>query len=125
MGPQRLLLVDDEETILFALSQYFRGLSYRVDCAREREEAQALLSCVSYGCLVTDVRLSQAHGREGLELASFVYRSCASTRVVILTAYAGPDVEALSYVKGVDAILAKPIALETLADQIRRLVAPC
>jgi DNA-binding NtrC family response regulator len=124
MGANRLLLVDDEETILFAVAQYFRGLSYQVDCAREREEAQALLTCVRYGCLVADVCLSRAHGREGLELASYAHR-CFDTRVVLLTGCPTPDTAALATLEGIDAVLTKPVSLDILAGEIRRLVSSC
>ncbi len=31
----RLLVVDDEEAILFAMKDYFEALGYAVDCARD------------------------------------------------------------------------------------------
>lgn len=35
--PLPILLVDDEESILFATREYFTALGYRADCARELE----------------------------------------------------------------------------------------
>jgi two-component system OmpR family response regulator len=119
----RILLVDDEEAVLFALSRYLRDLDYRVDCARELEEAQALLTCVPYDCLITDNRLTRAHGAEGLELAGFVRRSCAETRVLILTAYTTTEIERAATSRGVAAVLSKPIGLAQLAEHVDRLVA--
>jgi two-component system nitrogen regulation response regulator GlnG len=122
MGIQRLLLVDDEESILFALSRYFRGLRYRVDCARELEEAQALVTHTPYECIISDIRLSRSHGGEGFELTRFVRRSCAATRVILLTAYASNELETAALERGADAVLSKPIDLAALAEHIGRLV---
>ena len=43
----RLLIVDDEAAIRFALAEYFRENGWTVDSAAEKEEAEALLACRS------------------------------------------------------------------------------
>ena len=48
MKPPQLLIVDNEDTILFALKRYFAKLCYRVDLASELEEAEALLAHTCY-----------------------------------------------------------------------------
>jgi CheY-like chemotaxis protein len=118
MRAQRILLVDDEEAVLFGLASFLRDGAHRVDCARELEEAQALLTCVAYDWLITDLRLTRAHGAEGLELAGFVRRSCCDTRVLVLTAYTTSDIERAAIARGASAVLTKPIALAQLAHII-------
>ena len=54
---QRILVVDDEATILFAMKEYLSGGGFTVDCAAEREEAQALIANVSYCAVIADLRL--------------------------------------------------------------------
>jgi DNA-binding response OmpR family regulator len=122
MDAPRLLVVDDEEPILFALSDYFTAHGFRVDCARELEEAEALLAHVPYACLIADLRLTGTHGAEGLELVSFVRRSCATTRIILLTAYGTGEIERSARLRGGDAFVHKPIALQDLADLVVRLV---
>ena len=39
----RLLIADDETSILFAMKEYFEALGYAVDCAADEERALALL----------------------------------------------------------------------------------
>jgi hypothetical protein len=49
MSP-RLLVVDDEDSILVGLRRFFDACGFHTDCASEREEAAALLDCLdSYG----------------------------------------------------------------------------
>jgi len=39
----RLLVVDDEESICFSMSEYFSLQGYKVDTAQELEEAERLI----------------------------------------------------------------------------------
>ena len=121
MDAKRILLVDDEEPILFAVSEYFKGRGYLVHCARELEEAQALLLHIHYECLIADVRLTSSHGAEGLELVSFVRRICARTRIVLLTAFASAELERSAIARGSDGFVQKPIALSQLARLVQEL----
>src|SRR5204862_240786 len=75
-GVAHILIVDDEETILFAMGQYIMAQGCTVDTARELEEAQALLSNIRYHLVVADLRLSGTHGSEGLDLVGMVRECC-------------------------------------------------
>jgi len=112
----RMLVVDDEESILLAIREYFVPLRYEVDCAQELEEAEALLSHIRYGLLIADLRLTGIHGNEGLELIRFVRERSPWTRIVVLTGYGSPEMESEAIERGVDAFLQKPVPLAALAD---------
>ncbi len=122
MAGQRLIIIDDEEPILFALSAYFGTAGYQVACARRLEEARDMLAKESYACVIADLRLSGIHGVEGLEILSLVREKCPRTRFVLLTAYGSPEVERRAKLSGADAVLQKPVALRALADLVGRLV---
>lgn len=117
----RILVVDDEEPILFAISEYFEPLGYQVDCARELEEAEALLSHVRYALLIADLRLTGIHSNEGLELIRFTRDRSPLTRVIVLTGYGSADMEAEALGRGVDAFLQKPMPLAELAEIVAEL----
>jgi len=120
----RILVVDDEESILLAIREYFAPLRYEVDCARELEEAEALLSHIRYGLLIADMRLTGIHGNEGLELIRFVRERSPWTRIVVLTGYGSPEMESEALDRGVDAFLQKPVPLAELAEIVAALTAP-
>jgi DNA-binding response OmpR family regulator len=120
--PQRLLLIDDEEPILFALREYFTAYGYDVDCAREMEEAEALLANVPYAAVIADLRLTGSHGAEGLEIIGYVRERCPWTRIIILTAYGSTEVEAEARRRGVDSFLHKPKPLPEVAQIVYALV---
>jgi len=56
----RLLVVDDEESICFSMSEYFALQGYRVDTARELEEAEKLIEATEYKVVIQDLRLTSA-----------------------------------------------------------------
>ena len=118
----RLLVIDDEEPILFATKDYFETKGFAVDCAQEVEEAEALLSHVSYAAMIADLRLTGAYGTEGLSLVRFAKERHPETRVVLLTAYGSREVEAEALRLGVDCFLQKPKPLPDLAQIVFGLV---
>ena len=111
----RILIVDDEELIVQAMRKYFAGLGYSVDAAYELEEAQALLGHYKYDLVIADLRLTGIGGVEGLQIVADVHQKCASTRVILLSAYGTPEIERESYQRGADAFLHKPKAMMEIA----------
>src|SRR5688572_3579258 len=65
-----LLIVDDEEPILFAMREYFESVGFEVDCAARLEEAETLLASRHHSALIADLRLTTAGRSEGLALVA-------------------------------------------------------
>jgi len=117
----RLLVVDDEEAIVHATAMFFRAHGWTVDVAREREEAEALLSSSRYAVVLADMRLTGVHGREGLELVGFVRDRCPWTKIVVLTGYVSEELAAEAQRRGADLFLEKPVPLSELVKTATRL----
>jgi DNA-binding NtrC family response regulator len=118
----RVLVVDDEESILFATREYFEALGFEVHGARELEEAEALLSHVTYSVVIADLRLTGIYGTEGLAMVAFVKERCPHTAIVLLTAYRTPQAEAEARRLGVDSFVQKPKPLPDLAQIVFALL---
>ncbi|HEY0593215.1 MAG TPA: response regulator [Thermoanaerobaculia bacterium] len=118
-----MLVVDDEKTITFAIHHYFPRRGYRVDCAQELEEAEALMANVHYDVVIADLRLTGVHGSEGLEIIRSVRERHPRTRVILLTAYGSPEIEAAAIRFGVHSFLQKPKPLAELAEVVYNVVA--
>jgi CheY-like chemotaxis protein len=110
-----VLLLDDEEAILLPTARYFRGLGWSVDCAREPEEGEALISHRHYDLAILDVRVTRFGGTGGLELLREIRRRDHSTSVIVLSAYVSPEVDAEARRLGAAAVLRKPQSLPSLA----------
>lgn len=119
---RRLLIVDDEESILGGMQRYFQARGYEVDCAREAEEAEALLDHTSYDCLVADLCLTTGHGPDGLGLVGHARALSPRIRILVLTAIEGTPTQAEAFRLGADAYLRKPTALAEVACVIGHLL---
>ena len=120
--PYRLLVVEDEVTVQAALKKYFTAAGFEVRCACELEEAEALLVTDSYDIVIADLRLSWSYAAEGLEILRFVRRDSRGTRVIILSAYASPDLQHSARALGAGAFFQKPAALPDIAATVKCLL---
>lgn len=83
-----VLLVDDEESIRFAVAQYLTAKGYAVEVASTRAEAERLFAARRHPAVVTDLQLTYAEPRGGLELIHNVLADAPSTTTILVTAYA-------------------------------------
>lgn len=118
----RLLVVDDESMICFAISDYFTGRGFRVDCASRVTEAQELLSKGCYSVVIADLHLAGNDRKDGIDVVKLTHKLCPATHILVLTSYGAADVEAEARENGADAFLLKPKPLPELAQIIYGLV---
>jgi DNA-binding NtrC family response regulator len=118
----RLLVIDDEAPILFALREYFTLRGYEVDCAREPAEAEALIAGGTYAVIIVDLCLSGAEGTEGLGLIECARRRCPQTYIILLTAYGSPATEREALRRGANQVLHKPMPLPRMASVLAGIV---
>lgn len=116
----RLLIVDDEEAILFAGEMYFSDCGFDVDCARERRDAEVLLEHVRgagecYSAVIADLRIRGVSDTEGLDILDYVKKRCPQALRILLTAYGSPEIERRACELGIDILLHKPKPLPEIA----------
>jgi DNA-binding response OmpR family regulator len=120
---RRVLVLDDEPTILLALQRYLTRLGMEVDCASEMEEAEALLvGRGGYHVIIADLALAGSAGMEGLEFVRFARLHSPLTRIVMLTAHGSSDVELEARRRGVDVFIRKPRPLAEIAAIVTQLM---
>jgi DNA-binding response OmpR family regulator len=115
-APRRVLVVDDESTILFAMREFFSELGFLVHTASEREEAEALLGNVAYVGVIADLRLLGSDSREGLGVIAAARERSRDTRIIVLSAFTCPELEIEARSRGADAVLRKPSPLSEVAS---------
>ena len=120
--PRKLLVVDDEESICFSMSEYFSQHGFKVDTAREMEEDEGLLKQTEYKVIIQDLRLGAARHPDGIEIIKMVHQRNPDTRIVVLTSYGSPEVEAQARDAGADAFLRKPKPLSQVAQVVQGLI---
>jgi CheY-like chemotaxis protein len=115
----RILVVEDERPVRETLVQGLAREGYAVSAARDAGEALAVLGGEPIDLVVTDLVLP---GGSGLEIARTVKRRQPGAAVVLVTGWPGQVDAATLTSHGVDAIVEKPVGLETLRGTISALI---
>jgi DNA-binding NtrC family response regulator len=115
----KILIVDDLKEILLTMSRYFAIHGYDVDCASEKEEAEALISANNYAVVVTDLHLTPVKSNEGLDIVRLLHHESPETKVIMLTAYSTEEVEKEADKHGIAMFLRKPISLPVLRQAVQ------
>ena len=119
---RHLLVVDDEQSICFSMSEYFSRHGFMVDTAREQGEAERLIENTNYQVVIQDLRLGITHHHGGLEIIKLIHQRNPETRIVVLTSYGSTEIEAEARRSGADAFLQKPKPLSQVAQVIQGLI---
>src|SRR5881275_2680264 len=116
MEPAKILVVDDERSILMLLKEALGQWGYQVTTAASATEALGVLKSEIFDALITDIRMPDM---SGLELLKEVKRQDESIEIVMMTGYPtiASAVEALK--EGAYDYLSKPLIL----DELRHLMA--
>ena len=120
MGSQ-ILIVEDDASLREVLAEYLSRQGFRVDCASEREEAEALMTYVDYQLVITDLGLTP-FGLDGFGVMDFTWNRSPRPKVIVLTGNEEPSVEYESQFRGVDVYLRKPQPLRKVGDIVQDLI---
>lgn len=111
---RKVLLLDDEPAVLSVLADYLQHPGLEIVTCREIEAAEAILEHHRFDVVVTDLRVSELGGLEGMRLIRWVSTHFPETTVLAMSGYVNDDVHALGRAVGAAAILEKPIDLRRL-----------
>jgi len=121
---KKILIVDDEPTILMTLSHLLSNKETTVITSSRIEEAEEALSRYAFDLVIADIRLSGMYGIEGLELLSFIKSKHAETEVIIMTAFGTDEIKEDAYKRGAFHYYEKPIDLSHLVSKVQTLGIP-
>jgi DNA-binding NtrC family response regulator len=121
VSANRILIVDDEPTLVFFLRQGLSeaDLNCDVEGVGSGEEALARLAFDKYGVLITDLKMP---GINGLTLAAAARSLHPAIGIILMTAYGSRDVEAEAEQLMVDGYLTKPFQMGKLRELVERIL---
>ncbi len=120
----RILIVDDEPTILLTLSYALRSDAVEVVTAGRLEQAEAALQKAAFDLVIADVRMSGMLGVEGLELLTYIKRYWPRTKVIVMTAHGSDEVQQDAAARGADRYFTKPVDIKDLMRTIAEMGLP-
>ena len=118
---KKVLIVDDEPTILLTLSYALRSSGVEVVTASRLESAEEALERYSFEAVIADIRMSGVLGVDGLELLSYIKKHWPQTEVIIMTAYGSDEIRQDAYERGASYYYDKPVDIVDLTRRIQEL----
>jgi DNA-binding response OmpR family regulator len=116
LAKRRVLLVDDEVTVLLTMKAVLEISGFDVDTAASAREGKSRIKLREYQMIITDMRMeSDAAGREVIQAAR---NAPYHPAVALLTAFPEDDWEDM----GADKMLVKPMQTAILIKQIEKLL---
>lgn len=105
-----ILIVDDEEAILFAFSKVLRGPNVQTQTAQTLDEALYLLQKNAYQAVIADLRLSGTSNNDGYQVIQSARAIQKDCKIIVMTAYGDDKTKEKVSSFGVDCFLEKPIS---------------
>lgn len=110
---KRVLIVDDEEKVVFFLRESLEelGQDFTIGTARSAEEALEKIDTHPYDLVISDLRMP---GLDGLQLLERVKERHPNTRFILMTAYGSDEVETRAHSLQVYDYITKPFHVSDL-----------
>ena len=88
---KRILIVDDDPMVAFAVSTMLEEYELAAETAHSREDAEAMLANEFFPVILADLRLRSEE--EGFLLLDSIRRLSPRSQVASMTGYATPDID--------------------------------
>lgn len=121
---KRILVVDDEKTILLSLAYALKSDGVEVITCNRTEWAEKALQGYYFDLVITDIRLSKTGSDEGLDILEFTKKRHPNAKVIVMTAYGTDEIRERARELGADHYFDKPIDLDLLLQTVTRLGVP-
>ena len=110
---RKILVVDDEVTILMMLREAFEEKGYEVVTAQSGEEALEILKKEKFKVMFLDLKLP---GMDGLELCRIIRNDQPDTKIFAITGYPSLFEHSNCLAAGFDGYFIKPMNLNEILD---------
>ncbi|MFA5389264.1 MAG: response regulator [Candidatus Omnitrophota bacterium] len=118
---RKILIIDDEETLLKNIGDFFRASGYAVFTSPNSDSGLGLLKEHSPELLLLDLHLKE--GLTGMQVLKEAKSLKPDLKVVILSGFGeDEDTRDVCVSLGADAFLGKPTSLKSLAGTIKNLL---
>ena len=118
INPQKILFVDDEQSILDIAKSYFTRLGFEVLTASNGVDAIDILETEKIDCCFTDINMP---GMSGIDLTEHIQNFDNTLPVVVMTGYPTLDNTISTLKNGVVDFLVKPLNLSQMELCVRRV----
>lgn len=118
--PNRILIVDDQPEIVFAIQCMLEGHDLDAAAASSCEAAEKLIAAEFFPVILSDLRMHT--DEDGFRIIDAVKRLSPRSRVATITGYADAETEQRLRDRGAQMILRKPLCDAELMAAVRELL---
>lgn len=115
---KRILIVEDEESILLLLRSLFKNDHNEVVTAANSKDAMEALSLHGFDLVITDVRLHWTDEQGGIRLLEHVKKNYPSVEVIVMTGYGSNGMRDDAIRKGALHFYEKPFDIKHLSKLV-------
>ncbi len=119
MSKGRILIVDDEKLVRWALREDFQKRGYEVDEAEDGAEALTKIEAEPYQLILLDIRLP---GENGIEVLRKAKQIDPDLIVIMMTAYGDIETAVEAMKAGANDYVSKPFNLDELQTRAERAI---
>lgn len=116
MPKEKILIIDDDASILEVLQMRLKALGYSVSIAKDGDEAKTALFLNKINLVLVDLRLSEENG---IELMGDIIKNYPKLPIIIITAHGSIESAVEAMRKGAYSYITKPFRNDDLAVQIK------
>ena len=113
---KKILIADDDQTLLFAFNAIFRHPNYSIDSSDSVEHAKELINKNNYELVITDLQFTESVPEGGKEIIKYVRQKSPRTRIILLTAFDTEDEKKNGNGEKPDYYLQKPVKSEEIKE---------
>jgi DNA-binding NtrC family response regulator len=117
MSKQRILVIDDDESITQTITSFLRAKGYDVTSINDGEDALEAVGDGSYGVVISDIYIDQITGLDVLERAN---RGGRKPAVILMTARGSLRTTVEAEMRGAFDYIAKPFEMSDLLSVVER-----
>ncbi len=117
---QKILIVDDEEALLFGFTIFFQSPETSVDTALTLETAEDLIRKKDYAVIISDLMLSDSTAIEGIDIIHYIKEFQPESRIIIVTAYGERALKEKVHTLGIDYFFEKPVSPAQVQEVIMK-----
>jgi len=118
---KRILLADDEESLLLAYQKLLRAPGITIDTIQNVADAQKMLEKNFYDAVIVDLRLAGTMEMDGLQIISGTKRRYPQSNIIALTGYSDNQIKQKVINAGASYLFEKPVSALLIKELLKKL----
>ncbi len=119
---KKILIIDDEEAVLFAYKRLLRAYKLEVEVRETFDNAIKKIKSNIYDTVISDIRLSGTDTEAGIKILRYIKILKPDTKVILITGFGDSAIRKKSFDLGANYYFEKPISPIILVEALRSLI---